>query len=61
MLALGSTKYTVHAITSFGGYKTLQEKAVAVVCGKRGAQYLLLDNGSRYTMTVYNIGDTTKG
>jgi hypothetical protein len=61
MLALGRTIYTVHAIVDFGEYQSLAAKSVAVVCGKRGAKYLLTDNGAKYLMTVWNISEATKG
>lgn len=61
MLHIGSTNYTVHAILDHGALTVHKDRAVAVVCGKRGAQYLLLDNGPKFLMTVWNISEVTKG
>lgn len=62
MLTLGRTTYTVHAITNAGPFAQLKSgKPLAVVLGKRGAVYLLMDNGPKFQANVWNISETTKG
>jgi hypothetical protein len=54
-------KYTVHTVDDFGGLVKLQERALCVLRGKRGAEYLICDNGQGYCCTVWNLGTNTRG
>lgn len=61
-LTTDRTSYTVHAITNPGPFAQFNSgKPLAVVLGKRGAAYLLMDNGPKFRPSVWNISEKTKG
>lgn len=53
--------YTVHALESVGGFtgENGRSLALCVLRGRRGAEYLLTDNGPGYRLTAWNMGTNT--